>query len=204
MKHTHSQVFPVLSFLMLAGIWACPMESRAVAQAPAAQPVVDPKTTTRLTLGSTSGEPGTSVVVPIYFTPAEQNPVGQTTLTINFVSKNMKFAKVDLGVAAEQGNVNLKTETKDGKNEQGLETTTLTIRAAAPEGSGKTIPSGLLGYVSFDISKTAVPANISLRAEASAKLPSGEPARDVRAFSAQVEVLAEGEGGMVACFFFTH
>jgi hypothetical protein len=166
---------------------------------------VDPKTTTRLTLGSASGEAGTSVVVPVYFTPAEQFPVSEATLSINFVSKNMKFAKLDLGAAAELGSVELKSETKDGKNAQGLETTTLTIHASVPEGSGKAIPSGLLGYVSFNISQTAVPANISLRTEASAKLATGGgEAKDVRAMGAQVEVLAPGEGGMVACFFFTH
>ena len=132
----------------------------AAQQQAAGQPPVDPKTTTRLTLGSTSGEPGTSVVVPIYFTPAEQFPVASATLNINFVSKNMKFSKLDVGAAAELGNVNLKSETRDSKNEQGLDTTTLTIAASVPEGSGKSIPSGLLGYVSFDISKTAVPANI--------------------------------------------
>ena len=176
----------------------------AAQQQAAGQPPVDPKTTTRLTLGSTSGEPGTSVVVPIYFTPAEQFPVASATLNINFVSKNMKFSKLDVGAAAELGNVNLKSETRDSKNEQGLDTTTLTIAASVPEGSGKSIPSGLLGYVSFDISKTAVPANISLRAEASGQLTAGGAAKDMRAFGAQVEVLAEGEGGMVACFFFTH
>lgn len=174
-------------------------------QPPAGQPPVDPKTTTRITLGSTSGEPGATVVVPIYFTPAEEGPVDQATVTINFVSKNMKFSKVDLGAAAELGNVELKTETSDGKNEQGLETTTLTINADVPEGAGKVIPSGLLGYISFMLSQAAVPANISLRTEATAKLAAGgAPAKDVRAFGAQVEILAEGEGGMVACFFFTH
>lgn len=174
-------------------------------QAASSQPPVDPKTTTRLTLGSASGEPGAAVVVPIYFTPAEQFAVGQTKMTITFVSKNMKFSKVDLGAAAELGSVEIKTETLAGKNDQGLETTTLTVNATVPEGSGKAIPSGLLGYISFNILPTAVPANISLRAEASATLAAGgAPAKDVRAFGAQVEVLAEGEGGMVACFFFTH
>lgn len=166
---------------------------------------VDPKVTTRLTLGSASGEPGTAVVVPIYFTPAEQSAIGSTTVTINFVSKNLKFSKVDLAAAAEQGNVEIKTATEMGKNDQGLETTTLTVDASVPAGSGKAIPSGLLGYITFSVSQTAVPATISLRAEARGKSAGdGSPAKDIRAFGAQVEVLAEGEGGMVACFFFTH
>jgi len=167
--------------------------------------VVDPKVTTRLTLGSASGEPGTAVVVPAYFTPAEQFAIGSATLTVNFVSKNLKFSKVDLAAAAEQGSVEIKSATEAGKNEQGLETTTLTIDASVPAGSGKAIPSGLLGYITFNVSQAAVPAVISLRAEARGKLAAdGSPAKDIRGFGAQIEVLAEGEGGMVACFFFTH
>jgi hypothetical protein len=202
-KPTSTRSIPTLILLLLVSIGIVGTAGHA-AQQPGGQAPVDPKTTTRLTLGSTSGEPGTSVVVPIYFTPAEQLPIAQASLTINFVSKNMKFSKIDVGAAAELGNVDLKTEAKDGRNEAGLETTTLTIHAAVPANSGKAIPSGLLGYVSFEIAKTAVPANISLRADASAQLAAGGEAKDVRAFGAQVEVLAEGEGGMVACFFFTH
>lgn len=191
--------------LTLTLIFSASANSLEGQQGEAGQPPVDPKTTTRITLGSASGEPNASVVVPIYFTPAEQAPVAQATISITFVSKNMKFSKVDLGAAAELGNVEIKTEATEGKNDQGLETTTLTVFAGVQEGSGKELPSGLLGYVSFNILPTAVPANISLRAEASARLASGgAPAMDVRAFGAQVEVLAEGEGGMVACFFFTH
>lgn len=169
------------------------------------RPPTDPAKTTRLTLGSATGSPGASVVVPIYFTPAEQESVGQASLTINFVSKNLKFQKIDPGAAAELGNVELTAESKDGKNDQGLEMTTITLHAAVPSGTDKAIPSGLLSYVSFNILETAVPANISLRVNASAvRAGSGIPASEVRAFGAQVEVLAEGEGGMVACFFFTH
>jgi hypothetical protein len=165
---------------------------------------VDPKVTTRITLGSTSGEPGASVVVPIYFLPAEQSAVASARLTINFVSRNLNFSKVDLGAAAEQGNVEINTTAKHGSNEQGLETTTLEIDASVPKGSGKAIPSGLLGYISLNISQSAVPANISLRADARALAVNGATIAGVRAVGAQVEVLAEGEGGMVACFFFTH
>src|SRR3990167_10238176 len=62
---------------------------------------LDPKTTTRVTLGSTSGTPGTSVVVPIYFTPAEGKEVGLLKLGVNFVSRNVKFVRLDAGIAAD-------------------------------------------------------------------------------------------------------
>lgn len=196
--------------VLSAMAWLAPfnlgLQARQSAEgaAPAAPPI-DPKKTTRLTLGSTSGTPGTSVVVPIYFTPAEEEPVGQVKLDVNFVSKNLKYAKLDLGAAAEIGELEIVTESKDGKNDQGLETTTLSLRAAVRGGTGKPVPSGLIGYLTLNILETAVPANISLRAAAEAvKAGNAGPAGDVRAFGAQVEVLAPGTEGTVACFFFTH
>ena len=202
MKNRRARALLTLTFSVMS---LSSIQDLASQEAESSGPPIDTKLTTRLTLGSASGEPGTTVVVPIYFIPAEQAAIGSATLTIDFVSRNLKFSKVDPGAAAEQGNVDVKAATKDGKNEQGLETTTLTLRASVPAGSGKAIPSGLLGYISFNISPTAVPANISLRADAGASLAGdGASAKNVRAIGAQVEVLAEGEGGMVACFFFTH
>ena len=168
---------------------------------------IDPKKTTRVTLGSTSGTPGASTVVPIYFTPAESVEVGRLKLSVNFVSRNLKFSRMDAGTAAEFGKVELRSEVQEWKNEQGLETATLTIVASflTPEPPEKGIPAGLLGYVTFQIKEGAGPANISLRASAeAAELKTNKPVQDLRAFDAQVEVLAPGSEPLVSCFFFTH
>jgi len=190
-----------------AALWAG-MFAAASAQEtakPSQEKPIDPDTTTRVTLGSTSGAPGTSTVVPIYFTPAKTTTVGRLRLEVAFVSRNPKFARLDAGIAAELGNVELQTEVKESKNEQGLETSTLTLTAAAPASAQKGIPAGLLGYVTFQINEGAPPATISLRASAdAAESVGGKPVEDVRAFGAQVEVMAPGEQPMVVCFFFSH
>ena len=93
---------------------------------------IDSKRTTRITLGSTSGTPGTSVVVPIYFTPAEGMQVGSVQLVVDFISANLKFHRLDPGVAAEIGNVQVRAEVKQGKNDRGVDTSTLKITAAMP------------------------------------------------------------------------
>ncbi len=186
------------------------MSFPAPAQGPADSsdaPPIDPQTTTRITLGSSSGTPGTSVVVPIYFTPAEQSTLGRLQVGIEFVSRNMKFAKLDIGASAEIGNVILEQETTERKNDQGLEITSLTIRASLPPSSeaGKGIPAGLLGYVTLQVLESAGPATISLRANAEGtRLDNGQPIEDMRAFGAEVEVMAPGTEPMVVCFFFTH
>lgn len=173
----------------------------------AGQEAIDPKKTTRVTLGSTSGTPGTAVVVPIYFTPAEGKEVGRMKLDVNFVSRNLKFTRLDAGIAAEMGGVDLRPEAKESKNAEGLENTTLAIVAsfAGPEPPQKGIPPGLLGYLTFQISENARPANIAMRAAVEAvELGTNKPIEDLRAFDAQVDVLAPGSEPMVVCFFFTH
>ncbi len=168
---------------------------------------IDPKTTTRVTLGSSSGTPGTSLVVPIYFTPAQDLQVGRLKLDVNFVSTNLKFSKLDPGIAAELGNVEMSTEVQVGENENGLETTTLSITASFPSGepSEKGIPAGLLGYITMRIEEEGRPASITLRTTAEGSLlGSNEPLKDLRSFDAKVDVLAPGTQPIVACFFFTH
>jgi hypothetical protein len=167
----------------------------------------DPKITTRVTLGSSSGTPGTLIVIPIYFTPAEGVNVGQLKLEVNFVSANLKFDKLERGIAAEMGNVDVKSSLKTAKNDKDLEVSTVTVEAGFPssETPKKGIPSGLLGYLTMRIADTGRPANITLRASAEGtELGSNKPVQNLRAIDAQVEVLAPGTMPLITCFFFTH
>jgi hypothetical protein len=165
----------------------------------------DPKTTTRVALGSTSGTPGDAVVVPIYVTPAEGARIGTLKIEVSFVSVNLKFDKTDRGIAAEMGDVQLVSEAKESKNDKGLETSTLVLRATAPEAAKTPIPAGLLGYITLKISDKGRPASIALRAAAEGtELGSSKPLANLKALDADVEVMAPGTQPAVACFFFSH
>jgi hypothetical protein len=178
----------------------------AAAQARQGNEQVDPETTTRVTLGGTSGTPGSSVVVPIYFSPARDVAVGRLQLEVTYVSLRLKFSKLDKGIAAELGGVDVAVEARNGKNEQGLDTQTLVITASflSPQPPATGIPSGLLAYVILDIGNDERPASITLRPSAEATLVSGGPVPNLRAFETQVDVLAPGTQPLLSCFFFTH
>lgn len=189
---------------LMLWVWLSPS---AMAQDQAASPKAEPPKATRVTLGSSSGTPDTSVVVPVYFTPLEGVEVGRLKITVDFVSKNLKYSKMDPGIAAEMGKVDLSTEVKEGKNEQGLETTILTITASflTPEPPAKGIPSGLLGYLTLNINADAREANINLKAAAEAtELKTNKPIENLQASSATVDVLAPGTLPLVVCFIFSH
>ncbi len=168
---------------------------------------VDPMTTTRVTLGSSSATPGTMLVVPIYFTPAQDVAVGRLKVGVNFVSANLKFSKLERGIAAELGNVDVSTDLQVGENDDGVETSTLTITASFPseEPPEKGIPAGLLAYLTMRVEEEGRQASITLRASAEgSELGTNKPLEDLRAFDATVDVLAPGTEPIVACFFFTH
>jgi len=192
--------FLAATVLLVLITWLCPA---VLAQ----EEEMDPKTTTRLALGSTSGTPGTSVVVPIYLTPAEGLEIGRLKLEMNFISVNLKFDKLDAGIAAEMGNVDLSTEVKNAKDEKDRDTTTITVLASflTPNPPEKGIPAGLLAYMTLNINETARPANITLRTNAEAsELKTKQPVKNLRTFDAKVEVVEPGTQPLVVCFFFTH
>lgn len=161
----------------------------------------------RIGLGSTSGTPGTIVVVPIYLTLPESVKVGKLKLEVNYVSANMKFVKVDSGITTKSANVDLASDVSDGKNDKGVDTQTLTLTASVSnqEPSSDGIPGGILGYLTLRISETGRPATITMRTRAEAsRLGAATPDSGVQTADAIVEVLAEGSQPAVACFFFTH
>jgi len=166
-----------------------------------------PKGGPKVTLGDSDGSPGETVVVPIYFTPAEGVEVGKATVTATFVSKNLKYSSLKRGLAGESGNVDIYAELEEGKNEKGLETSTLTIDASMPQGQPdkKGLPAGLLGYITFNVSQSAGPANITLRTAGQAvELETNRPVQNFQTVDAQVDILAAGSEPLYSCFFFSH
>ena len=158
-------------------------------------------------LGGTSGPPGASVVVPIYLRPPDGKEVGRIKLEVTFVSVNLKYAKTEPGIAADMGNVEVKSDSSSGQNEKNLETTTVTVSAAAPSsGNGnKGIPAGLLAYITMSISESGRPATIALQTNLQAtEFGTNKTLDQMKAADTEVEVVAPGTEPAVACFFFTH
>ena len=197
--------FVVLASLILAGRFtpACAQQSAKASQQKPAETRNPPK----LTLGDSDGTPGGSVVVPIYFAPAEDVEVGELKFTVNFVSRNMKYASLKRGLAAESGNVELHAEVKEDKNDKGLEVSTLSVVASilSPKPGQKGMPGGLLGYITFQVNEKAGPANITLRTTGeAAELGTKKSIPTLKTADAVVDILAAGSEPLVSCFFFSH
>ena len=166
---------------------------------------IDVATTTRVSLGKTSASPEETAMVPVYFIPPKSIPVGRLKLDVSFVSVNLKFDRVEPGPVADSAKVHLSAQVTPGKNENGIETSTVALVATVPEQSADSLPAGLLAYITLRVTATARPAKITLKTSAEATRPgSTDPLPDVRSFGAEVEVMAPGYSPTVVCFFFTH
>jgi cohesin domain-containing protein len=158
-------------------------------------------------LGGTSGSPGESVTVPIYLSPPGGKAVGRIKLEVTFVSVNLKYVKTEPGIAADMGNVEVKSESVSGKNDKNLETTTVIVSAAAPSGGDgeKGIPPGLIAYINMRINESGRPATIALQTKLQAtEFGTEKTLEQMKSADAEVEVVAPGTEPVVACFFFTH
>jgi hypothetical protein len=167
----------------------------------------DQSTATRVTLGDSSATPGTMTMIPIYFTPQEGAALGSLKMEVNFVSVNLKFDKLQPGLAAENNEVELSSDSSTGKNDLGVETSTVTVKVnvSPSKSNSRGIPAGLLAYMTFRVSETGRLAKISLQLKAEGEeLKSKKALQGIQATGSQIEVVAPDSQPAVACFFFTH
>jgi hypothetical protein len=183
-----------------AGFDACrPVPAHAQSAAPEVVP--------RVALAELNGTPGSSLMVPLYFTPDPKNPVRSITVDIEFVSNNLKFDHASKGTAAEQSGAELTTAVTEGKpDDKNVTRSKLRITAAIADAASKTgLPDGLLAYMLFQISLDAKPFSIRLT-------PTVIDATDVQ--NKKVAKVGTEPGLVVVevldvqpentCFFFTH
>lgn len=199
--------FSSLTSFLVAVIFLTGSLRAASRQASASQGESSSNPPANVVLGGGTGSPGASVVVPIYFNPPQGKETGQLKIEVTFVSVNLKYDKVESGIASEMGDVVIKAETAAGKNDKDVETTTLTVTATAP-GTGtppKGIPPGLLAYIMLNISEKGRPATIALLTKVQAnEAGTNQPLPNLTAADSSVEVVAPGSEPAVTCFFFSH
>jgi len=203
----------VLVLTLVGGVvhpaaWAQRFQNPFRRTEPAPPPRPVDRTITRVVLGTGSGIPGESAVVPIEFTPAEGANIRLMKLSIDFASRNMKYVKLDPGPASDADRVELAVEDYVTLADEWAPSSKLTIRVALlPNYSGQQgIPAGVIGRLNFRINDDADGAIVALDVTAEATeigANAALPSQKLRAEEGAVFVLAPGGPGN-GCFFFTH
>jgi len=172
-------------------------------QAPKEEPPPPPP---RVAVGEITGTPGSSLMLPLYYTPDPKMPVKDVTVEVEFVSNTLKYEKLSPGVAAEESGATVKGSVTEGKpDDKGIARSKLTVTASLPADKAKAgLPDGLLAYLLFQVSLEAKPFAIRMVTKVnSATDPAAKP---VKVNAQNGLVMLENMDMMpeATCFFFTH
>lgn len=162
----------------------------------------------RLAIDTQTGVPGTNVVVPLYFSPPQAVELRAISVEIEWVSKNLKFVRLEKGISAEaigaQVNGKVTGPTQEAKS---IEHSTLRIDVTTDKDAKKGIPDGLLAYLTFQVSADAQPFAIELRPKlvsAESVGAAGKKFTQAEVQTGKVNVELPGLPPYVTCFFFSH
>ena len=182
--------------------------SRAVAQSQGAP---------RVTLGSVTGLPGASLMMPLSFTPDPANPVRSFSVDIDYVSNSLTFEKAMRAITAELADTQIQRSVKENlTDKKGLKRTTLRLAVSMPGANASAgLPEGLLAYLVFQINPAAKPFSIKMTPTAISATPVAASAKKVAITAEPGTATIEDPDAVnrsldpelapdVTCFFFTH
>ena len=160
----------------------------------------DQRTVTRISVGVASGPPGTAVVVPITFDPAEGMKIHRVELTLTYRSAHLRFDGLDRAPGASARGVDLSVAVPTIEGEGRQQVTHLAIVATVRFGESEaSIPAGRLTSLKFYIEEEAdatVYLDPAVQAtEAGSYTPTSSPR--VRASEGAVFVLTPGGIGAI-------
>jgi hypothetical protein len=163
----------------------------------------------RIALGEINGNPGSNLMVPLYFTPDPNRPLRSITIELDYVSNSLKFQSAATGTAVEQAGATLNATLSDGTPDQNNVTRSkLRIAVAIPESqAGKSLPDGLLSFLMFRVSTDARPFAIRLNTTVVSAQTAQTPPQtvaDVGTLPGMVVVEQEDMLPEQTCFFFSH
>ena len=163
----------------------------------------------RVSVGEITGTPGSSLMLPLYYTADPDVPLRSLIVEIEYVSNSLKFNKASRGVVTEQVGADVAATLIEGTpNEDGVTRSKLQIATSlVEENPEKGIPGGLLAFLLFRVSSDAKPFAIRLNTSVVAASDIQDPPQKVTQIATApglvvvelADVLPEA-----TCFFFTH
>lgn len=163
----------------------------------------------RVAIGEINGNPGSNLMVPLYFTPDPNRPLRSITIEIDYVSNSLKFQRAAPGLAVEQVGADLSSTLTDGTpDERNVTRSKLRIAVNVPESQpAKGIPDGLLSFLMFRVSPDARPFAIRLNTSVVAAETAQTPPQRVANVGTLPGLVVVEQGDLLpeaTCFFFTH
>jgi len=169
----------------------------------------EPEGLPRVAVAEIDGNPGQSLMIPMYFTPDPKTPLRSFTAEIEYVSNNLKFKSAEQGSAIEDAGGTVQASLSEGAaDEKGVSRSKLRIAVSMPGKKPQpALTDGLVAYLLFELPTTAKPFAIKLNTNVVAAEDTQDPPKKVSRVSAKsgmVVVALADTNPEANCFFFTH
>jgi hypothetical protein len=192
----------LLAFALLS--W----QAAALEQGETASPPPD-EGVPRVALSEITGNPGQSLMIPMYFTPDPQNPLRSFTVEIEFVSNSLKFQSAEPGDVLAAAGAKMEAALSEGKlDDKGVTRSKLRVSVALTEKQPQQgLPEGLAAYLLFELSTKAKPFAIKMATTVvNAEDLQNPPHKFTKLIAKSGTVLVElaDTNPEANCFFFTH
>lgn len=198
-------VIPMICFLIIA--IACPLFAAPLQETSGKKP--ESKAVPRVSLSQITGNPGSSLMVPFYYTADPKIPLRSLKVDIEFVSNHLEFQKAAPGVFPKDVIADITANvTKGTPNAKGIVRSTLHLSVALKgKNLRKGLPDGLLAFLLFQVTMDAKPFSIKLEPKVIAAEDLHTPPRKVANIAAvpgKVVVSIPNVMPEATCFFFSH
>jgi len=188
-----------VAFLLALIVFAVPelSWSQAAKQGKKPEPLAD-NSQPRVNVGVSTAKPGDVIDIPITLSAADTVKVNTIVETVSFPKKVLSLTKTDLGLAGEQSQAEIKTDAKDGADEN----TDLVVTISSKE----LLKPGILAYLKFKVSPEAKKGTVVLKVlDSKVTANAGGNVEFAKGKDGEVTIFnLDEEIPVVGCFFFTH
>lgn len=176
-----------------------------LAAAPAWSPAQDdPASKSFLTISPIAGPAGSEVMLPFYLSLDPEERLNSLVLTLDFGSELTSFLRFDAGLVTEMAGLQVDHELAEDESPAGSRTARLRLTLSLEKHSPGTFPSGLLGYLVFEISPRAPEGTLIPLAATARGDGGGSSLQSTRPLVVSDGEITVGPPVVYSCFFYLH
>lgn len=166
----------------------------------AATPMAAQESDVRVNVGIAAAKPGDPIDIPLTLSGGEHGQVGSVVVHIGVPKRILSYTGMELGLAVELADGDVEVSAAEDK----VDSSQTVVEFSA---KGKScIRPGILGYIKFDVSTSAVKGDVVLKLiDTKATTCEGAATQLAQGDDGQLAIFGLDEQiPVVGCFFFTH
>jgi cohesin domain-containing protein len=154
----------------------------------------------RVNVGVSTAKPADTIDIPLTLSMPESMKPTLVSETISFPKKVLSLTKMEMGLAGEQSQAEIKSNVKDDSNDPEASLIDVTVSSKGP------LKPGILAYMKFKVSERATKSTVVLKLlDSKVTGEGGQALTAAQGKDGEVTIFnANEEIPVIGCFFFSH